>query len=62
MFHWGCLSLTLVQNFCMRFCKQNDSLVNLNEIKDFFMSASVVIIILVTFILSLHLFQQLICS
>jgi hypothetical protein len=38
MFHRGCLSLTLVQNFCMRFCKENDSLVNWNEIKDFFMS------------------------
>jgi hypothetical protein len=35
MFHRGCLSLTLVQNFCMRFCKENDSLVNWNEIKDF---------------------------
>jgi hypothetical protein len=38
MFHWGCLILTLFQNFCMRFCKENDSLVNWNEIKDFFMS------------------------
>jgi hypothetical protein len=38
MFHRGCLSLTLVQNLCMRFCKENDSLVNLNEIKDYFMS------------------------
>jgi hypothetical protein len=38
MFHWGCLSLTLVQDFSMRFCKENDSLVNCNEIKDFFMS------------------------
>jgi hypothetical protein len=38
MFHRGCLSLTLVQNFCMRFCKENDSLMNWNEIKDFFMS------------------------
>jgi hypothetical protein len=38
MFHWGSLSLTLVLNFCMRFCKENDSLVNWNEIKDFFMS------------------------
>jgi hypothetical protein len=38
MFHRGCLSLTLFQNFCMRFCKENDSLVNLNGIKDFFMS------------------------
>jgi len=38
MFHWGCLSLNLVQDFCMRFCKENDSLVNWNEIKDCFMS------------------------
>jgi hypothetical protein len=38
MFHWGYLSLTLVQNFCMRFRKENDSLVNLNKIKDCFMS------------------------
>jgi hypothetical protein len=38
MFHQGCLSLTLVKNFYMRFCKENDSLVKLNEIKDFFMS------------------------
>jgi hypothetical protein len=34
MFHRGCLSLTLVQNLSMRFCKENDSLVNWNEIKD----------------------------
>jgi hypothetical protein len=38
MFHQGCLSLTLVQDLCMRFCKENDSLVNWNEIKDCFMS------------------------
>jgi hypothetical protein len=38
MFHRGCLSLTLVQDLCMRFCKENDSLVNWNEIKDLFMS------------------------
>jgi hypothetical protein len=38
MFHRGCLSLNLVQDFCMRFCKENDSLVNWNEIKDFFLS------------------------
>jgi hypothetical protein len=38
MFDRGCLSLTLVQNLCMRFCKGNESFVNLNEIKDFFMS------------------------
>jgi hypothetical protein len=38
MFHQVCLSLTLVQNFFMRFCKENVSLVNWNEIKDFFMS------------------------
>jgi hypothetical protein len=25
MFHRGCLILTLVQDFCMRFCKENDS-------------------------------------
>jgi hypothetical protein len=55
MFHQGCLSLTLVQNFCMRFCKEDESLVNLNEIKDFFVS-SVLIVILVTLLLSLHLF------
>jgi hypothetical protein len=38
MFHRGFLSLTLVQSFCMRFCKENDCLVNLNEINDSFMS------------------------
>jgi hypothetical protein len=38
MFHRGFLSLTLVQKFCMRFCKETDSLVNLNGIKDCFMS------------------------
>jgi hypothetical protein len=38
MFHQGCLSLILVQNLCMRFCKENVSLVNLNEIKDCFIS------------------------
>jgi hypothetical protein len=38
MFHQGCLSLTEVEDFCMRFFKENDSLVNWNEIKDFFMS------------------------
>jgi hypothetical protein len=38
MLHRGSLSLTLVQIFYMRFCKENDSLVNLNEIKDCFMS------------------------
>jgi hypothetical protein len=34
MFHRGCLSLTLVRNFFMKFCKESDSLVNWNEIKD----------------------------
>jgi hypothetical protein len=38
MFHRGRLSLTLVQNFFMKFCKENDSLMNWNEINDFFMS------------------------
>jgi hypothetical protein len=38
MFQWGCLSLTLVQDFFMRFCKENESLVNWNEMKDSFMS------------------------
>jgi hypothetical protein len=38
MFHRGRLSLTLVQNFLRKFCKENDSLMNWNEIKDFFMS------------------------
>jgi hypothetical protein len=38
MFHRGCLSLTLVQNFLRKFCKENDSLMNWNEINDFFMS------------------------
>jgi hypothetical protein len=38
MFHWGRLSLTLVQNFFTKFCKDNDSLMNWNEIKDLFMS------------------------
>jgi hypothetical protein len=34
MFHRGRLSLTLVQNFFTKFCKENDSLMNWNEIKD----------------------------
>jgi hypothetical protein len=38
MFHRGCLNLTLVRNLCMIFCKENDSLVNWNEMKDCFMS------------------------
>jgi hypothetical protein len=38
MFHRGRLSLNLVQNFFTKFCKENDSLMNWNEIKDFFMS------------------------
>jgi hypothetical protein len=38
MFHRGHLSLTLVQNLFMKFCKENESLMNWNEIKDFFMS------------------------
>jgi hypothetical protein len=38
MFHRGCLSLTFVQDLCMIFCKENDSLVNWNEIKDLFTS------------------------
>jgi hypothetical protein len=38
MFHRGRLSLTFVQNFLRKFCKENDSLMNWNEIKDFFMS------------------------
>jgi hypothetical protein len=38
MFHRGCLILTLVRNFYMKLCKKNVSLVNWNEIKDFFMS------------------------
>jgi hypothetical protein len=38
MFHWGRLSLTLVQNFFKKFCKENDSLMNWNEIKDCFVS------------------------
>ena len=38
MFHRRCLSLTLVQNFLKKFCRKNDSLMNWNEIKDFFMS------------------------
>jgi hypothetical protein len=38
MFHRGCLILTLVQDLCMRFCKENYSLVNFNEIRDCFMS------------------------
>jgi hypothetical protein len=33
MFHRGCLNLTLVQNFLIKFCKENDSLMNWNEIK-----------------------------
>ena len=62
MFHRGCLSLTLVQNFCMRFCKENDSLVNWNEIKDWIYVSSVLIIILVSLLMFLHLFQQLLYS
>jgi hypothetical protein len=38
MSHRGCLSLTLVQNFFTKFCKENDSLMNWNEINDCFMS------------------------
>jgi hypothetical protein len=38
MFHRGFLSLTLVQDFRVKFCKDNDSLVNWNEKKDFFIS------------------------
>jgi hypothetical protein len=38
MLYQGFLSLTLVQIVCMKFCKNNASLVNWNEIKDFFMS------------------------
>jgi hypothetical protein len=38
MFHRGRLSLTLVQNFLRKFCKENDSLMNWNEIKDYFIS------------------------
>jgi hypothetical protein len=38
MFHRGRLSLTLVQKFLRKFCKENDSLMNWNEIKDCFMS------------------------
>jgi hypothetical protein len=38
MFHQGRLSFTLVQNFFSKFCKENDSLMNWIEIKDFFMS------------------------
>jgi hypothetical protein len=38
MFHRACLSMTLVQYLCMIFCKENESLVNWNEIKDFYMS------------------------
>jgi hypothetical protein len=38
MFHQGFLSLTLVQDLCVKFCKDNDSLVNWNEIRDLFMS------------------------
>jgi hypothetical protein len=62
MFHWGRLSLTLVQNFLRKFCKENDSLMNWNEINDFFDVSSVLIIDLVSLILSLYLFQHLICS
>jgi hypothetical protein len=58
MFHRGCLSLNLVQNFYTKFCKENDSLMNWNEIKDFGMKyiSSVLIIILVSLLLSLHVF------
>jgi hypothetical protein len=38
MFYRGFLILTLVQDFCVKFCKDNDSLVNWNETKDCFMS------------------------
>jgi hypothetical protein len=56
MFHQGCLSLTLVQNFCMRFCKENDSFVNLNEIKDFLCLISLDYHLGVL-LMSLHLFS-----
>jgi hypothetical protein len=38
LFHRGHLSLTFVQIFFTKFCKENDSLMNWNEIKGFFMS------------------------
>jgi hypothetical protein len=38
MFHRGFLSFTLVQDLCVKFCKDNDSSVNWNEIKDCFIS------------------------
>jgi hypothetical protein len=38
MFHRGRLNLTLVQNFFRKFCKENDSLMSWNEIKDCFIS------------------------
>jgi hypothetical protein len=38
MLHRGHLGLTLVQNFLKKFCKENDSLMSWNEIKDCFMS------------------------
>jgi hypothetical protein len=38
MFHRGRRSSSLVQTFLMKFCKENDSLMNWNEINDFFMS------------------------
>jgi hypothetical protein len=38
MFHRGRLSLTLVQKFFTKFCKENEYFVNWNEIKYFFMS------------------------
>jgi hypothetical protein len=37
MFHRGRLSLNLVQNFLRKYSKENDSLMNWNEIKDFVM-------------------------
>jgi hypothetical protein len=38
MFYRRFLSLTLVQDFFVKFCKGNESLMNWNEIKDCFMS------------------------
>jgi hypothetical protein len=38
MLNQGFISLTLVQYLCVKFYKDNDSLVNWNEIRDCFMS------------------------
>jgi hypothetical protein len=62
MFHRGRLSLTLVQNFLRKFCKDNDYFDELELNKRLLYVSSVLIIDLVSLLLSLYLFQHLLCS